>query len=316
MRRRLLIAIAAGLILALLACGLEEPEESALGRIARSYPSVDGSTSTYPLGVLLACQILGVPYEWRTPPAAERTVFPDRREHPLLAAQIEREIQHHGTHQAYVNLIEGKADLILVAREPSEPEREAAESAGVKLSVQPIALDALVFVVNVDNPLDSLSLDQVRAIFGAPGVKSWADVGGSNTSLEAFQRQQDSGSQELMQRLVMKDQPMVSQETAPLIFTMGGVVSTMAARDRGISFSVYYYVTNMAPNPATKMLAIDNVHPTGDSIGSRQYPLTSEVCVVIREGYPAESPARLLRDWLLTAEGKLAIRESGYAPTP
>ena len=100
--RSTLIAITALAVVMTSACLREKNTSPGLAAVSRDYPAVDGSTSTHPLGVLLACKALGVPYEWRTPPASERTVFPARDTHPLSAAQIEREIQHHGTHQAYM----------------------------------------------------------------------------------------------------------------------------------------------------------------------------------------------------------------------
>ncbi len=301
------------LILALAGCWGGEPKDD-LARIARSYPPVDGSTSTHPLGVLLACKVLDVAYEWRMPPASERTVFPSHRDRPLLARRIEEQVFHHGTHTAYVNLIEGKADLILVARAPSPAELAAAQAEAVELDFRPVALDALVFVVNVANPITGLSLDQIRAIFSPPGVASWSAVGGQENAIAPFQRQANSGSQELMVKLVMHDTPMLGAEAAPLIFTMGGVVNTMTVQKSGISFSVYYYIKNMAPNPATKMLAIDGVDPCPETIGSLQYPLTSEVFVVLRKAQPDRSSAFLLRDWLLSPAGQAAIHESGYVP--
>jgi hypothetical protein len=60
-------------------------------------------------------------------------------------------IWHSGTHGAYVNLIEGNANFILVARLPSEDELQAAQESGVVLDVQAVALDAFVFLVNAEN---------------------------------------------------------------------------------------------------------------------------------------------------------------------
>jgi phosphate transport system substrate-binding protein len=282
--------------------------------IAGKYPRVDGSTSTHPLSVLVACKVHGVAYEWKRPPGLERTVFPFRKAHPLLAARIEETVQHHGTHEAYIALIQDKADLILVARQPSERELEAARLAGVGLDVSPIALDALVFVLNVNNPIESLTLNQVRDIFGPPGTKSWIGLGGPDLAIEPFQREPDSGSQELMEKLVMKGSPIRNEREVPRIYTMAGVVNTVAVHEHGIAYSIYYYVTNMAPNNHVKMIAIDGVKPTARTIATRAYPLTAEVFVVLRKGMPRESPAALLRDWLQTAEGQAAVQESGYVP--
>ncbi len=281
---------------------------------AVDYPRVDGSTSTHPLSVLIACKRLGVPYEWRQPPSLERTVFPSRRRHPLHAAKIEERVRHHGTHQAYVALIEKKADLILVAREPSVREIEAARRAGVDLEVTPVALDALVFVLNVSNPVDNLPADAIRGIFGPAALKSWSSVGGPRSAIEAFQREPDSGSQELIEKLVMKGIPVRDAHEVPLIRTMAGVVNTVAVRERGIAYSIYYYITNMAPNRKVKMIAIDGVRPTPATIASGEYPLTSGVFAVLRKG--TRGPARSLRDWLLSEEGQAAVRESGYVPLP
>jgi phosphate transport system substrate-binding protein len=72
--------------------------------------------------------------------------------------------QNNGTHSAYVNLIEGNADFILVARLPSEDELQAAQESGVVLDVQAVALDAFVFLVNAENPVDDLALETMFAI--------------------------------------------------------------------------------------------------------------------------------------------------------
>jgi hypothetical protein len=42
---------------------------------------------------------------------------------------------HQGTHAAYLNLIDGSADLILVARSPSQEELELAEFSDVSFDI-------------------------------------------------------------------------------------------------------------------------------------------------------------------------------------
>src|SRR5690606_6342778 len=70
-----------------------------------------------------------------------------------------------GTNGAYVNLIEGNADLILVARTPSADELALAGDKGVTIEAHPIARDALVFVVNRRNDLDDLTIEQIRTLY-------------------------------------------------------------------------------------------------------------------------------------------------------
>lgn len=290
--------------------------DPSLSGIARAYPRVDGSTSTEPLAALLACKALGLPYSWRRGPAEERTVVPSDQRRPDLAARVVREAHHHGTHDAYTALIDRRADLILVARGPSARELAAAARAGVVLDARPFALDALVFVVNARNPVKDLELEQIRAVFGPGGPRRWSEIGGRDEAIEAFQREQDSGSQELIEQLVMRGLAMRDVSETPIVRTMAGPINAVAMREAGLAFSVYYYVTNMARNRSVRTLGVGGVRPTRASIASRRYPLTSPVFAVLRKGTDPEAPSARLRDWLGTREGRDAVRESGYAPYP
>ena len=285
-----------------------------LSTIAKAWPKVDGSTSTEPLAVLIASKAHGLPYDWSRGPAEERTVVPSGQMRPALAARIVREVHHHGTHDAYTELIDRRVDLILVAREPSTRERAAAARAGVVLDVRPFALDALVFVVNARNPVRDLPLERLRAVYGPGGTERWTELGGGEGTIEAFQREEDSGSQELIDQLVMRGLPMRDVQEVPIVRTMAGPINAVARRKAGLAFSVYYYVTNMARNGSVRMLGVDGVRPTRASIASRIYPLTTPVFAVLRQGTDPESPAAKLRDWLGTEDGRDAILESGYAP--
>jgi phosphate transport system substrate-binding protein len=65
-----------------------------------------------------------------------------------------------------------------------------------------------------------------------------------------------------------------------------------------------------------KFLKIDGVVLSNESLTSRRYPLTAEVYAVIRAYPPPGNPALVLRNWLLSQEGKSAIAASGYIPSP
>lgn len=68
----------------------------------------------------------------------------------------------------------------------------------------------------------------------------------------------------------------------------------------------------MYQNPNLKLLSVDGVAPSPQSIGDRSYPLVNDFFVAIRTDEPEDSPARLLRDWLLTNTGRQTITDAGY----
>ena len=72
----------------------------------------------------------------------------------------------------------------------------------------------------------------------------------------------------------------------------------------------------MYQQPGLRMIAVDGVQPSDDTIADGSYPLLNEYYVVIRADEPEDSPARLLRDWILSDEGRAAIIDAGYIPMP
>jgi phosphate transport system substrate-binding protein len=289
---------------------------------AADYPRVDGSTSAEPLQMIVACTILGRPCEW-----TEALLWDSTRRYgpnPLLelpadVAPVLEGIRHSGTHSAYVNLIDGQAEFILVAREPSADEWDAARAAGVGLDIQPVALDAFVFLVNAGNPVQHLPLETLRDIYLGT-ITDWQDLpdprmpmGEEGTAIHTYSRNPNSGSQELMGKLIMRGQPMVVSPDL-MLETMMGPVMALTGDPFGIGYSVYFYAAVMTPHEAVKLLGVDGVLPTSAHIGDRSYPLTTEVYAVVRDRLPEDHPARLLRDWLLTPEGQAAVAAVGYVP--
>ena len=222
-------------------------------------------------------------------------------------------MNHAGTHGAWVNLIERKADLIFVARVPSEDERALAAERGVELDAVPLARDGLVFLVHRANPVDGLTLEQVRAIYGRT-TRRWDEVGGTPTKIRAFQRNANSGSQELLLSLVMQGEPPEVPPADSIRDSMIGPYNAVAEAENALGFTVWYYDRYMALIPEVKALAIDGVDPEPEHLASGAYPLVTHVYAAVRADAPADGEARRLRDWLLTPPGQAVVAESGYLP--
>lgn len=116
-----------------------------------------------------------------------------------------------------------------------------------------------------------------------------------------------------MESLVMRGASMIESPDM-ILDSMMGPINAIGDDPLGIGYSVYFYAAFIFPHERVKMIAVDGVHPTSENIADRSYPLTTEVYAVIRGDAHQESAARLLLDWLQTAEGQAAIAESGYVP--
>ena len=254
------------------------------------YPMVDGSTATLPLSYLLMQTACGVDEE-----------------------TARDAIRHNKTTESFYALVEGRADLLLVY-EPSQDAWDYAEENGVALEYQAIGLDAPVFLINDENPVESLTQEQLVGIYTGE-ITNWAQVGGNDIDIVAYQRVENSGSQVMMRAQVMKDVEMMDAPTELRPTEMGELVDEIAAyrnTANSIGYSVYYYIDNMYMRQGIKLLAIDGVAPTNASIADGSYPYRQPFYAVIRADAPADSPARLLYDWLATAEGRRLVEDAGY----
>lgn len=278
--------------LALLLCATALADCPRIG--ADDYPVVDGSTATLPLSYLLYQRATGLDED---------------------AAQSA--IRHGKTTESFYALVEGRSDLLLVY-EPSRDAWDAAKESGVALEYKPIGLDAPVFLINDANPVESMSAQQVVDLY-AGKITNWKEVGGDDLPIVAYQRVANSGSQVMVEAQVMKGTPMMDAPREYRPAEMGeliDVISSYRNTADSIGYSVYYYVHNMYMQEGIKLLKIDGVEPTNDSIADGTYPWRQPFYAVIRADEPADSPARRLYDWLTTDEGRALIEEAGYVASP
>ena len=207
------------------------------------------------------------------------------------------------------------AQLLIVYEAPGYVKDEIAQ-AGTQLEQKAIGRDALVFIVNEDNPVQSLTQDQLREIY-AGHITNWKDVGGDDTPIVAFQRGEDSGSQTLFQNLLIQDGELMEAPTELAPASMGGLVDSIASYNNSanaIGFSVYYYIDQMYSQPGLRLLAVEDVTPSNDTIASQEYPLCNDFYAVIRASAAADSPERQVYDWLSTEDGVRCIEKAGYVP--
>ena len=154
------------------------------GITLENYPRVDCSTSAEPLQMLIACKLLNYNYEWRRKMEWDGTymISPTDYKDMYDPDKFRERLKSSGTHDAFINLIDKNTDLILVARKISSEELEYANKRSVKLIEIPIALDAFIFIENLENPVNSLTTKQIQDIYTGK-VTNWDQVGGKEQKI-------------------------------------------------------------------------------------------------------------------------------------
>lgn len=223
--------------------------------------------------------------------------------------EAEDSIVFSNTNPSYLALARGDRDII-ISYEASDGTKEKLQEYD-PIELTPIGKDALVFLVNVKNPIDSLTTEQIQDIYSGK-ITNWKEVGGEEQEIIPFQRPEDSGSQTLMRRLLMQDREMMDPEKY-LISGMEGLIESVASFDGGeasIGFSVYYYASDMMANENVKLIRVDEIQPSNESIKDGSYTLINQFYCGITESSSEE--AVMIRDWLISDEGQDLIEECGY----
>ncbi len=220
-------------------------------------------------------------------------------------------IDYSNTVGAYEALIKGERDIIFAAK-PSEEQLLAAEESGIEFNFTPIGYEAFVFIVNSKNPVDSLTVNQIKDIFTGK-IINWKEVGGNDILIRPFQRDKNSGSQTAFVAFMGKDAQIIPPETHHVNGMTGliDVVSDYQNHTNAIGYSFRYYVETMTKNPGVKMLALNGVEPTRENIRNKTYPIFDTFFAVTVKNRESENTKKFI-EWILSSQGQEIIENTGY----
>ncbi len=204
-------------------------------------------------------------------------------------------MQYKNTVRGYKAIVDGETDILFCAR-PSEEQKRYAEESGVELVYVPVGLEGFVFFVNENNPVDSLTSEQIRRIYSGE-YKNWSEVGGADRIINPVTRLKGSGSQTTFEAFMGE----VGIGRKSLLAITGG----------SIGFSFRYYMDGIVENGSVKMLSVDGVYPSAENIRAGSYPIVAQFYAIYRaDNENANIP--VLIEWLLSDEGQTLIEQTGY----
>jgi len=280
-----------------------------------TYPTIDGSTVMVPMAVEFARQHLNLSEEMNKRFASFSTT---NSAYWRLFTREEGYYENTlvtGVDDWLQPCMTGRPLDLFIGTAPGPLEYEYARNNAVEPVEVPICRDAFVFITHKDNPVDSLTMEQIRSIYSG-AVTNWKEVGGRDEAIRAFQREPGSGSQTGMEDLVMQGLPMADPEKVKIIEGMGGLIEAVAEYQNttaSIGYTYRYYIDNLYRNDQIKTIAVDGVAPIDGNIIDESYPLGMCYYGVIRKG-DEEMPGGLFLDWILSEEGQACVKQAGYIP--
>lgn len=186
----------------------------------------------------------------------------------------------------------GTADLGLASR----PLRESEEAEGAVGYV--VALDGVAVVVHPDNPIESLSVEQLARLFRGE-VANWSELGGADAPVAAYGREAGSGTRSSFEEAVgVVDICRYTNEYS----ATGDVVGSVANNPNAIGYAAFSTV-----NDAVKAIRIDGIACTAENIRSGRYPICQTFLLVIRADAALSDAAQAFLDYARSAEAAWVI---------
>jgi len=220
---------------------------------------------------------------------------------------------HQKTVWAFNRLADGD-NVVLLSVDYSDELLEKARNAGVDLVKRPITKEAFVFLINKNNPVKSLTIEQIKGIYSGK-ITNWKEVGGDNAEIKAFQRNADSGSQIRMVKF-MGDTELMEADAEYYAGDMGGIIRAIEEYDTGrysIAYNMYTFTEKQYPSEEVVLLDVDGVHPTDETVFDGTYPLVIYNNIFYdRNNALASEFAENLYAYLMSNNGQKLIADAGY----
>lgn len=207
-------------------------------------------------------------------------------------------------------LINGVTELAASSREMKNSEVAKARSRGVTVNEIPVALDGLAFAVSASNPLDEITVDDLRRIYIGQ-VTNWKQVGGPDLPIVTFSRDSNSGTYGFVQSNVLRNAnwgvavrflPSTSEEIRELKRTNGGIAYG------GVAY--FKKAKNVKILKVAARKGVEAYAPTEDNVRSKRYPVWRHL-FYYTDGKPKGSTAKFV-EFTLSPAGQKLVDQVGY----
>ncbi len=273
------------LSIALVACGGREQATTTGGEASNKPLTIKGSDTMVILGQRLAEEYM--------------------KANPGTVVQV----NGGGSGTGIAALINGTVDLAQASRPMKDQEKQqVAKNRGADVVEEAVALDALGVFVNQANPVQQLTVAQIKDIFQGK-AKNWSEVGGPNAPIVLYGRESSSGTYDYFREHVLE-----KGDFAPAVQTLQGtaaIINAVGQDKNGIGYGGIAYAKEVRAL-AIAAAGAQPVAPSEQTVADGTYPLSRKLYFY----YTQNAPERVTKfaQWALTPDAQALVTQVGYFP--
>ncbi|HIE56416.1 MAG TPA: phosphate ABC transporter substrate-binding protein [Chromatiaceae bacterium] len=234
-------------------------------------------------------------------PLAQKVAEAFMKEHP----QVRISISGGGSGNGIKALIDGMTDIAMSSRFIKPKEVKLAVSKGYYPVPFAVCYDSIIPVVHPSNPVNQITLDQLKAIYEGK-VKNWKELGGPDAKVVVISRDTSSGTYEVWEKKVMKKARVYPG--ALLQASNGAVAEAVAKNKNAIGYVGLGYL-----NKQIKALKVNGVVGSVETTLNGTYPI-SRPLFMFTQGWPKGECKAFINYVLHPDKGQRLVEEVGFVP--
>jgi phosphate transport system substrate-binding protein len=167
-----------------------------------------------------------------------------------------------------------------------------------------IAKDALSIYIHPDNPLENLTIDQLRDIFEGK-ITNWEKINGINAPINIYVRNPNSGTNLYFREHILNGNNYDTSAVA--LSTTKMLISKIMEDEYGIGYGGIGY-----DNDGQGVLNINGYFPSAKNVRDNNYPISRYLYF-----YTLDSPkghVKEFMDWVVSKKGQAVVERSGFIP--
>lgn len=230
------------------------------------------------------------------------------KEHPKTVLSV----TGGGTRSGIAAFLNQTTDIIAASRDLQPEELQTMEAKGLVPEKIIVAFDGIAVIVHADNPIDTLTLAELKAIFTGE-ISNWRELGGMNQPILIYSRESSSGTYQFFREKVLDKQDYSA--SARLMPATSGILTAVANDIGGIG----YVGLGHAEAETIKIVPIKAddakpaIKPSRATIQSGEYPIARPLYLLVRRD--SRNPAvREFIQFTLSDQGQDLVAENGYIP--
>ncbi len=209
-------------------------------------------------------------------------------------------------------LLNGTTDICQASR-PMKPKEklDLKKKRGVDAYELSVALDGLALFVNNKNPLQELTISQLKEIYTGE-VTNWNELGGPNQKIILYGRENNSGTYAYFKEHVLQD-----EDFTPRTQTLPGtaaIINAVSKDVKGIGYGGIAYGRGVKFIKIKKDAKSPSYEPSLANVENGSYPISRYLY-----WYTAGAPKGIIKkyaDWVVSPAGQSIVKNVGYYPLP